>query len=315
MGTPQSLVWAAMMVLASTSVAVSATSEPREPCIPPGTYSPALPSFGRAEPGGGEPVVAEGLQERGTTAPGAEDVPPLDVPCREVGSWWPSWPGAERSPEPPELAVVMTDFRPKDVRLFLDGRAIGRARAFNGRNGFLFLEPGEYRLEAQLGGYQPVAFRIVAHQNCRFDIRHRMQRIAGATKERSRDVFSREEPLQRVYGPRTAVEEKAAAAAPGPDLSLRPNLSERPRTSHRSPARSASLRLQIAPPSASVSLDGEFVATGEELGRLIGPLAIVPGDHVLEVSAPGYEPREVEFVARLGEITELSVTLLPQGEE
>ena len=208
--------------------AAVAGSQPREPCIPPGTYSPALGDENPVSAPAAESIRrAEGPTEGALITDGEEDVAAIDVVCVPIGTSVPPWSEAEMLPGPPTLAVVMTDLRPKDVHLILDGRDIGPARAFNGTNGFLFLEPGEYRLQAHLGGYEPVAFRIVARPRCRFDIRHRMPRIKGTPKERPAPMAAGDMLPRRVYGPRRTPEERPPGASSGPDLNLRPDLSGR----------------------------------------------------------------------------------------
>jgi hypothetical protein len=55
------------------------------------------------------------------------------------------------TPRPgPELAVVSIDVRPKDARVHLDDRFVGRARYLDGKPGYLYLEPGTYDLELRL---------------------------------------------------------------------------------------------------------------------------------------------------------------------
>ena len=79
--------------------------------------------------------------------------------------------GRARAPRP---AVLDTDIRPGRSRLYLDGRLVGMATDFNGSPDFMYLEPGRYRLEARLGGYQSAAFEIEAAQG-------RPVRIVGLT--------------------------------------------------------------------------------------------------------------------------------------
>jgi hypothetical protein len=100
--------------------------------------------------------------------------------------------------------VVRIDVRPKDARVYLDGRFIGRARYFNGKKGYLFLEPGSYRLELKHRGYQTVAVDLEASKQCRYDIKHRLERDgqgadAGADDE---GLYGRGRPLNRVFSPR-----------------------------------------------------------------------------------------------------------------
>lgn len=57
-----------------------------------------------------------------------------------------------------------------------------------------------------------------------------------------------------------------------------------------------SLRVTVEPASAEVWIDGRFVATGAELARMSGPLAVAAGSREVVVTAPGFEPvqRQIE---------------------
>lgn len=232
------------------------------------------------------------------------------IPCTSVATTWPVVGTDPAKLTAPQLAVVRTDFRPKDVQLHLDGRFIGRARYFNGKNGYLFLEPGRYRLEVRLGGYRTELFEIDAKPNCRFDIRHRMMRSPETAKEDRTDFPGKGVPGQRVFSPVEERQLQSGGTRPGaPDLALRPDVSEQ-----RSPAtaiepRTSSLVIKVEPVTASVYLDGALLATGEELALMVGPVAIPAGSHSIEVRAPGFASREIELEIGPGEREEITVSL------
>ncbi len=207
--------------------------------------------------------------------------------------------------------MVRTDVRPKDARVHLDGRFVGRARFFNGPKGYLFLQPGSYRLELRLDGYAPAAFEIDARGGCRFDVKHRLGRDRAAKAEAPEGDFGKGRPSQRVFGPIGAGDRPARTAPPGgPSLELRPDLAQKT-PQEPTPERDASLRLTVRPASASVYLDGVLVATGEELEKMVGPLAISSGQHVLEVRGEGWATRTVTFEAARGVTAEIEVVLEP----
>jgi hypothetical protein len=215
-------------------------------------------------------------------------------------------------PQGPDLAVVSTDIRPKDAQLHLDGRFIGRARYFDGTPGYLYLEPGKYRLELRFGGYRTDLIEIDARAGCRFSLKHRMTRQEGTPKERKSDPPGKGKPFDRAFAPQitetATVSDKASSG--GPDLRLRNDL--RPDgvgSSLQTTPEAASLRLVVEPPEASVYLDGSFVAIGRELGMMEGPLATTTGSHRIEVRASGYvtETRKIEL--KEGQVLELEVSL------
>ena len=69
------------------------------------------------------------------------------LPCIPVAAYWTGSPQSDGMPSGPDLAVVSTKVRPKNARVHLDGRFAGRARYLDGKPGYLYLEPGAYRLE------------------------------------------------------------------------------------------------------------------------------------------------------------------------
>jgi hypothetical protein len=184
----------------------------------------------------------------GSTVP-AEDGA-REVPCSPVATAWPVSGSEPYALQAPQLAVAFTDIRPKDGMVFLDGRFAGRARYFNGTKGFLYLEPGDYRLELRLDGYRTEAFQIAARPSCQFEIRHRMQRSRGSTAEGPVPPAGKGEPVQWIWAPIAG-----AAAAPtgpgrpaGPDTALRPDLGLGSSTAPEAGVPRGSLRLRVKPP-------------------------------------------------------------------
>ena len=239
----------------------------------------------------------------------------ISLPCIPVAAYWTGPPQSPGMPVGPALAVVSTKIRPKDTQLILDGRFIGRARYFDGKPGYLYLEPGKYQLELRLGGYRTEVFEIDAQAACRFEIRHRMDRDKGTPKERSSDPPGKGRPLERTFRPQTSgdpANPKAAAKLGGADPNLRSDLESRGGGSggDEEPA-GASLRLVVLPETASVSIDGRFVATGEELAHMEAPLAVLLGAHLIEVTAEGFSPHEQSLILEAGQTLELAITLQP----
>jgi hypothetical protein len=98
--------------------------------------------------------------------------------------------------------VVRIDVRPKDARVHLDGRFVGRARYFNGKKGHLFLEPGSYRLELRYRGYQTVAVDLEASKQCRYDLNHRLERGGQDADADDEGRYGQGRPLTWKFSPR-----------------------------------------------------------------------------------------------------------------
>jgi hypothetical protein len=252
------------------------------------------------------------------TAPsGADRQVAIEVPCSPVSVSWPPDSSSSSRIAGPELAVVRTDLRPKDVGLYLDGRLVGRARFFNGKKGFLYLRPGRYRLVAWDQRLQAAAFLIEARPGCRFDIKHRLRKgQPGELPPGLAAPQGKGEPERWIYGP---VGEGVPAAEPdrapgrGPDLRLRPDLTTSASlgVDRRSPM--ASLRLTVRPDSATVYIDGKRVATGAELARMVQPLAVTAGAHAIVVQADGFTERSLTVEIEEGAVEELELSLEPTG--
>ncbi len=274
--------------------------------------------FGMAAAGNSQQSATTGAQVQppppaGATGPntgtGAVDASSVILPCIPVAAYWTGPPQSQGMPPGPELAIVNTDVRPKDARVYLDDRFVGRARYLDGRPGYLYLAPGSYRLELRFDGYQTVSVALTAEAGCRFDLKHRLERLPGTKKEQQAD-YGKGKPFNRVFAPlSTAAAESAAGTPVGPDPTLRPDLGRAGSNSSRERPIGAAVRLSVSPDSASIVIDGAFVATANELQRMEGPLAISAGSHLIEVSAPGHETFSTTIDPEAGEVVELSVQL------
>ncbi len=254
--------------------------------------------FGMAAAGNGPQAAATGDPVQppppaGAAGPktGADGVDASSVmlPCIPVAAYWTGPPQSEGMPPGPELAIVNTDVRPKDARVYLDDRFVGRARYLDGKPGYLYLAPGSYRLELRCDGYQTVSIVLAAEAGCRFDLKHRLERVSGTRKEQKAD-YGKGKPFNRVFAPIvTAAEGHTAGPPAGPDLTLRPGLDRADSSSGVKRPIGAALKLRVSPDAASIAIDGVFVATAREVSRMEGPLAVSAGSHRIEVSAPGHE--------------------------
>lgn len=274
--------------------------------------------FGMAAAENGPQVVAESAPVQPPppagmagpkTGPAEVDANSVILPCIPVAAYWTGPPQSEGMPPGPELAIVDTDVRPKDARVYLDGRFVGRARYLDGKPGYLYLAPGSYRLELRFDGYQTVSIALAAEAGCRFDLKHRLERVPGTKKEQTAD-YGKGKPFNRVFAPLvTAAEKSSVGQLAGPDLDLRPDLGRADSDSSNQRPVGAAVKLRVSPDSASIVIDGTFVATAGELQRMERPLAVSAGSHLIEVSAPGYEMSATTIEPEAGEVIELSVDL------
>jgi hypothetical protein len=259
--------------------------------------------------------VPESAASTGDLESEAKDASTVMLPCTPVAAYWTGPPPSSGMPPGPELAVVSVKVRPKDARVHLDGRFVGRARYLDGKPGYLYLEPGVYRLELRLEGYRKVVVELDAAVACRYDLKHSMERDRSPASGASGKAYGKGMPFNRVYGPIEEPQKVAAASRNhGPDPSLRSDLgSNSGKGEGRVRAPGASLRLRVSPESASVSIDGAFVATGRELALMERPLATTAGTHLVVVRAPGYVEASRSIELESGEVLELHFSLSEKG--
>jgi hypothetical protein len=67
--------------------------------------------------------------------------------------------------------------------------------------------------------------------------------------------------------------------------------------------------LRVSPETASVSIDGAFVATARELALMERPLATTAGKHEVIVRAPGHIKVSERIVLEPGEVLDLEFSL------
>ncbi len=233
------------------------------------------------------------------------------LPCSPVAAYWNGPPPEAGMPPGPQLAVVSIDVRPKDARVHLDDRFVGRARYLDGKPGYLYLEPGTYDLELRSEGYRTVLVELDVTPSCRYDLKHRMEKSGQKVSKTSATSFGKGEPFDRVFGPMVKIEpEVTSPRRPGPDPGLRRDLDGRSnRATDAGGIPASSLLLRVRPDFASVSIDGAFVATGRELASMEGPLAMTAGKHDVVVSASGFTSTSKVIDLSVDEVLEIEILL------
>jgi len=219
-------------------------------------------------------------------------------------------PGFGSQMRAPNLSVVNIKIKPKQTRLLLDGRPIGRASDFDGNPGPLFLRPGRYRIEAVLGGYSTTVFDVEARSHCFFQIKHRMSRIRGTDKESSSGHPELLGPRDDIYGPLlppTPGAQPAQRPKAQPNFTLRPDLTPESGGVIDDDTGGGCLSFDVDPDISAVYLDGAFVAVVAELEQMEQPLAISAGEHLIEIIAPGYQSAQRKITVLPGD--KLSVDL------
>jgi hypothetical protein len=241
--------------------------------------------------------------------------------------WGPGWYGASAvQPVAVDVGTVDTDISPEHARLFLDGTLIGTADDFDGYPSYLFLRPGHYTLEFRLQGYKTATYNLDVTAGSFYPLKTKLERIPG---EKAAPWYDRPKglPISRIFGPSGQPATAAPATAPsGPDVSLRPELQNQPGQPGQNaqpdqpapPAPpvarlGAAIDLKVTPDNASVYLDGEFLGTAGELSHLERGVAVTPGQHQIEVMAPGHAPKTLVVQIPQGERRQVVVELDEQA--
>lgn len=232
------------------------------------------------------------------------------------GAYWdPYWYGPRLGysvvyPRAGEVyGALDTDVSPERAEIWVDGRKVGRADDFDGFPSYLWLDKGTYDVVIYLPGYKTIARQYSIYPGLVIDVEDRMEPgdavhplDLGPTSHERRDERLRRDRERRDSAPpsRWEAEAESEAEAEGEWLDARSE-----------PGR---LRVEVAPDDASIYLDGRFVGTGADLGRLRAGLLLDSGTHTLEIVRPGYasERRQVEVAQ--GDETALRVVLEPAPE-
>ena len=101
---------------------------------------------------------------------------------------------------PGRYARVDTDVSPEAAEVFLDGTYIGAADDFDGLPGFLYLEPGRYRLEFRHPSYETLVKELQVRRGQEVRLGDDMKLLAGKSRMGSFDPEHRGTPLGRVFG-------------------------------------------------------------------------------------------------------------------
>jgi len=217
-----------------------------------------------------------------------------------------------------DLTPVETNVSPEEALVYLNGVLIGTARDFTGESDVLYLGAGHYTVEFRLPGYHSRALELDATGG-----EATIPIALELVPDHSRGAVAPYRPPQglpygRVFGPdfgdAVSQQEPRPAWGPRPGLRLesRPDAGTvaTPRPTTANPGLAA-LKLHVSPPNAAIYLDGDFLGSGAELGRLQRGVAILSGPHRIEVLAPGYAAKSMVIETEPGKELQVTVELEP----
>lgn len=211
-----------------------------------------------------------------------------------------------RSYSTPDWTAIDTDISPEEAEIYLDGRYVGIADDFDGYPDYLYLEPGRYRLEFRLEGYETRSIDIRARRGAKHDIDQKLRRIPGASRY-SGSRRDSDPSAQRFWG-KSRDSSEPVTREPIDTEEVYSN-----REDQRGPdgdrEQETRLRLSVDPPDAAVYVDDRFVGTAEELSTRRRGISISPGKHTVTVLRPGLEEKAVSVQVDEGETEDLRVSL------
>lgn len=200
------------------------------------------------------------------------------------------------------------DIWPGDTQVWLDGQYIGTVDDFDGFPTYLWLEKGTYDLVFYRDGYQTLARQYSIYPGLTIDVGDRLtpgpsvrpEDLPTKTHVR-RDTRIEDE---RQLGERIDRDRGRYGDDSDNDRAVRPSGDDE----------QGRLILSIEPDDASVYLDGKFVGTAEEIGRLHRGLVVDAGQHRISVVRPGRRGSEQTVTVRPGGEQEVEIELESSGE-
>jgi hypothetical protein len=195
---------------------------------------------------------------------------------------------------------------PNKTRVYVDGYYAGTADDFDGMFQRLYVRSGRHQITLKLEGYKTRHFRVFVPFDDTVKIKLDME--SGTGEVEAEDVIGRPEDArgfederrqratdwqrQRGHVPDA---DDADDAADDDDADDTPDVR----------GEMAIVQLDVAPPDATVYVDGEFQGRGER----VRSLSLPPGKHRIEIVRPGYRTLEREIDVRAGSRTNLDLTL------
>ena len=233
--------------------------------------------------------------------------------------WWWGWGGYYGPPVRvyyqggENLGALDLDVRPERAEVFVNGQRVGVADNFDGFPSYLWLEQGTYDVVFYLDGYQTLARQYSIYPGVVIDVEDALVPGESTPPEElaSKSTAVRDERLRRDQEQADEVaREDAEWRARADDYAARKQAERTPRDARAEPGL---LHVSVEPGDASVYLDGRFLGTGSDLGRLHAGLLVDAGSHQLEVVHPAYETQTKTFDLDEGGELEVRIALEPKG--
>jgi hypothetical protein len=195
-----------------------------------------------------------------------------------------------------DTAVLRITATPKDAAVYADGFYAGTVHDFNDWFQGLPLPAGGHEVVLFLDGYRTIRQRVYLQPGSTFKLQVTLERVGpGEVTEPPTVAPPVPPPPDGTFTPpRTPNSQRPAGPPPDP---LRPECGV------------ATLRLQIQPAAADVTIDGEHWASSDGMHFVVD---VTAGTHRVTVEKPGYRSYATQIELQDGVVTRLNVTLTPQ---
>jgi PEGA domain len=223
-----------------------------------------------------------------------------------------------------DWGTIDSEIWPENARVYLNGRYIGAAEDFDGREDYLYLRPGDYTLGFRLKGYEPASTDINVESGAKIDVNRKLHKIPGSTEVVPANPPLPEGGVRHYWGKKggklvaysgkgdnarngrdTGDSDDDAdqdQAPPGPHSSMDSGPAH-----HSTPT--ARIQLSMEPRDAVVYLDDHLIGTVAHISRAEGGMSVAPGAHTITVMRPGFKPQTVRVEVSSGESKKVELSL------
>jgi len=229
-----------------------------------------------------------------------------------------------------DMGALDLDISPGQTQVYVNGEKLGIVDNFDGWPQYLWLPKGTYDVVFYLEGYKTLARQVTVYPGVVIDMDDRMEQgpstlpqdLQTKTHERRdereryerdrSDRIDRGERGERDGGDwRDRVPEHRRHRSDDADRDGRYDRKDRDDRDGRDghAGNGGWLSIKVEPEDASVYLDGQFVGTGSDLGRLERGLKVSPGKHHLAIVRPGRKAEEQDFDVTAGQNVRVQVDL------
>ncbi len=207
-----------------------------------------------------------------------------------------------------EQGALDLDIWPGDTQVYLDGQNIGTVDDFDGFPSYLWLDKGTYDIVFYREGFQTLARQYSIYDGLTIDVG---DRLVPGDSVRPEDLPTKTHVRRDT---RVDDERERSDRIDGDGERSRDRRPRDERPARGDDEQQGRLFLSIEPEDASVYLDGQFVGTAEEIGRLHRGLVVDAGQHRISVVRPGRRGSEQTFTVRPGSEQEIKIELLKSNE-